>query len=174
MAYVKVVDPRSADEVVDTINTRFDDVHASLSGDFADQMPDMEVANQMLVTISLMALLIGGFGIMNTMLMAVHERTKEIGALRALGWRQRDVLQLIMKEAFILGIFGGLIGIPLAVLFMLVVNNLPIMEDFGLLTLSFSTYVRAIIVALSLGAIGGIYPAWRATKMLPVEALRYE
>jgi putative ABC transport system permease protein len=174
MANVKVVDPRSADEVVETINTRFEDVHASLSGEFADQMPDMEAANQMLGAISVMALLIGGFGIMNTMLMAVHERTKEIGALRALGWRQRDVLQLIMKEAFILGIFGGFIGIPLAVIFMLVVNNLPVMEDFGLLTLSFSTYLRAIIVALSLGAIGGIYPAWRATKMLPVEALRYE
>jgi ABC-type lipoprotein release transport system permease subunit len=174
MAYVKVVDPRSADEVVDKINARFEDVHASLSGEFADQMPDMETANQMLGAISVMALLIGGFGIMNTMLMAVHERTKEIGALRALGWRQRDVLTLIMKEAFILGIFGGLIGIPLAVFFMLVVNNLPITEDFGLLTLNFASYLQAIAVALLLGAIGGIYPAWRATKMLPVEALRYE
>jgi putative ABC transport system permease protein len=83
-------------------------------------------------------------------------------------------LKLIMKEALILGIFGGLIGIPLAVLFMLVVNNLPITEDFGVLTLNFASYMRAIFVALLLGAIGGIYPAWRATKMLPVEALRYE
>jgi ABC-type antimicrobial peptide transport system permease subunit len=174
MANVKVYDPRSADEVVEIINARFDDVHASLSGEFADQVPDMEAADQMLGAISIMALLIGGFGIMNTMLMAVHERTKEIGALRALGWRQRDVLRLIMKEAFYLGIFGGLIGIPLAVLFMLVVNNLPVMEDFGLLALSVSTFLRAIFVALFLGAIGGIYPAWRATKMLPVEALRYE
>jgi ABC-type lipoprotein release transport system permease subunit len=174
MANVKVYDPRSADEVVEIINARFDDVHASLSGEFADQLPDMEAADQMLGAISIMALLIGGFGIMNTMLMAVHERTKEIGALRALGWRQRDVLTLIMKEAFYLGIFGGLIGIPLAVVFTLVVNNLPIMEDFGLLTLHFSTFLRAIFVALFLGAIGGIYPAWRATKMLPVEALRYE
>jgi len=174
MAYVKVVNPRSADEVVDKINARFEDVHASLSGEFADQMPDMEAANQMLGAISVMALLIGGFGIMNTMLMAVHERTKEIGALRALGWRQRDVLTLIMKEAFILGIIGGLIGIPLAVFFMLVVNNLPITADFGLMTLNFASYLQAIFVALLLGAIGGIYPAWRATKMLPVEALRYE
>jgi putative ABC transport system permease protein len=174
MAYVKVVEPRQADEVIEKINTRFEDVHAALSGEFADQLPDMEAANQMLMTLSVMALLVGGFGIMNTMLMAVHERTKEIGALRALGWRQREVLKLIMKEALILGIFGGLIGIPLAVLFMLVVNNLPIMEDFGMLTLNFTTYLRAIFVALFLGAIGGIYPAWRATRMLPVEALRYE
>jgi ABC-type lipoprotein release transport system permease subunit len=174
MAYVKVVDPRKANEVVDLINSHFEDVHASLSGEFADQMPDLENANQMLMSISVMALLIGGFGIMNTMLMAVHERTKEIGALRALGWRQREVLKLIMNEAFILGILGGLIGIPLAVLFMLVVNNLPFMQDFGAMTLDFSTYLRAIFVALLLGAIGGIYPAWRATKMQPVEALRYE
>jgi ABC-type antimicrobial peptide transport system permease subunit len=174
MAYVKVVDPRVADEVVETINARFEDVHASLSGDFADQMPDMEVMNQMLGTVSFMALLIGGFGIMNTMLMAVLERTKEIGALRALGWRQRDVLQLIMKEAFLLGIFGGFIGIPIAVIFTVVANNLPVMEDIAILSLSFPTYLRAIFVSLLLGAIGGIYPAWRATKMLPVEALRYE
>jgi putative ABC transport system permease protein len=174
MAYVKLVDPRSANEVVDLINTRFEDVHAALSGEFADQMPDMEAANQMLMTISMMALLIGGFGIMNTMLMAVHERTKEIGALRALGWRQREVIKLIMKEALILGIFGGLLGIPLAIFFMVVVNNLPIMEDFGVLTLNFGIYLRAIFVALFLGAVGGIYPAWRATKMQPVEALRYE
>jgi putative ABC transport system permease protein len=111
---------------------------------------------------------------MNTMLMAVHERTIEIGALRALGWRQREVIKLIMKEALILGIFGGLLGIPLAIFFMVVVNNLPIMEDFGVLTLNFGIYLRAIFVALFLGAVGGIYPAWRATKMQPVEALRYE
>jgi putative ABC transport system permease protein len=57
---------------------------------------------------------------------------------------------------------------------MLVVNNLPIMENMGLVNLNLATYLRAIFVALFLGAIGGIYPAWRATKMLPVEALRYE
>jgi len=87
---------------------------------------------------------------------------------------QESIIFRIMKEAFILGIFGGLIGIPLAVLFMLAINNLPIMEDMALVTMNFPTYIRAIVVALLLGAIGGIYPSWRATKMLPVEALRYE
>jgi ABC-type lipoprotein release transport system permease subunit len=91
---VKLKDPQTAQKMVDKINAMYpDDISAALSGEFAEQMPDMQNVNAMLDGISFLAILVGGLGMMNTMLMAVLERTREIGVLRALGWRRRAVLR---------------------------------------------------------------------------------
>lgn len=174
MASVKLINPESAQEVIDKINTNFEDVHASMSGEFAENLPDMENANSILGALSFMAILIGGIGIMNTMLMAVLERTREIGALRALGWRQREVLTLILKEALLLGLIGGAVAIPLAQLLIFSISNLSVAQDVITLSITWQIYLRAMLVAILLGLIGGIYPALRATRLQPVEALRYE
>ena len=73
-----------------------------------------EYSNAMLDGISFMAILVGGVGVLNTMLMAVFERTREIGVLRALGWRRRGVLGMILRESVLLGLLGGLLGIAVA------------------------------------------------------------
>ena len=175
MASVKVKDPREAEAVVEKINQRFPDIHATLSGDFAENLPDIQSTDAMTGGISFLAVVIGGVGIMNTMLMAVLERTREIGTLRALGWRQRTVLINILKEALILGTAGGVIAIPLSWLLIVIVKASPTVNNMlGSLTLSLSNIFVAIIVSVSLGVFGGIYPALRATRMQPVEALRYE
>lgn len=174
MASVKLVDPQSAEEIIEKINSTFEDVHASMSGEFAENLPDMENSNRILGALSLMAILIGGIGIMNTMLMAVLERTREIGALRALGWRQREVLVLILKEALLLGLLGGAVAIPLANLLVFSISSLPVAQDVISLSISLQIYLRAIVVAITLGLIGGVYPAFRATRLHPIEALRHE
>jgi ABC-type antimicrobial peptide transport system permease subunit len=173
MASVKLNDPKDAERVVAFINSTYPDVHASLSGDFVNQLPDMEAMDAMTISLSGMTIIIGGAGIMNTMLMAVLERTREIGALRALGWRRRAVLSLIMKESLLLGVLGGAFGIIIAYLMVLILELIPFANTLDAIW-TFEIIARAIMIALLLGILGGIYPAFRATRMQPVEALRYE
>jgi len=174
MMMVKVHDPAQAEAVIAKINAQIPDAHASLSGEFAQEMPDMANVNAMLGSISFLAIFVGGVGVLNTMLMAVLERTREIGVFRALGWRRWRVLRLILVEALLLGLFGGLIGIGLAFVLFNAFNAIPLYS--GMLTARWQldTFLRAITVALFLGLLGGIYPAFRATRLQPVEALRYE
>lgn len=171
---VRVRDPGEAPKVVDEINERYPEVHASLSGEFADEMPDMERAAVMLNGISLLAIIVGGVGVLNTMLMAVHERTREIGVLRALGWRRRSVLGLVLREAVWLGLLGAVGGMVIAFLLPPAMALLPYMQGTMAPKWGWDVFARAVLVSLALGLVGGLYPAYRATRLRPVEALRYE
>jgi putative ABC transport system permease protein len=137
-------------------------------------MPDMQNADGFLNGISTLAILVGGVGVLNTMLMSVFERTREIGVLRALGWRRSSILGLILREAALLGVVGGMIGVGVAWSLVWLMNLVPLLT--GLITAEFSwdVFARAFLVALFLGVSGGLYPAYRATRLQPVEALRYE
>jgi len=174
MLAVRVGDPKQAASVVEKINLIDPQLHAALAGEFVDQMPDMEMTDGMMAGISMLTIVVGGLGVMNTMLMAVVERTREIGVLRALGWRRRAVLRMILKEAFLLGIIGGAEGIAIAFLLVGAIKLAPMVGDVFNVVWEVSVFTRAISVSLSLALVGGLYPAYRATKLLPVEALRYE
>lgn len=174
MYMVKLNDPRLAPEIVERINHTFPEVYAALTGDFVQQMPDMQNSDAMLGGISFIAILVGGIGVLNTMLMSVFERTREIGVLRALGWRRRRILGLIMREALALGLLGGVIGIGAAFAIMKLITLVPWVGEALKVNWELDMFLRAILVALTLGVIGGLYPALRATRLQPVEALRYE
>jgi putative ABC transport system permease protein len=121
-----------------------------------------------------MAVLVGGLGVLNTMLMAVFERTREVGVLRALGWRRRAVLGMILHEAVLLGLLGGALGIAIA---FGLIELMQMSASFGSWVdpvWAWEVFARAILLSLFLGVIGGLYPAYRATRLQPVEALRYE
>jgi len=106
--------------------------------------------------------------------MSVLERTREIGVLRALGWRRRRVLGMILRESLALGAVGGacgiLMGVGLAGLLRLVPGTWGAIEPLYTPQL----FAQAMVVAMVAGVVGGLYPAWRATRLRPVEALRYE
>ncbi len=108
MVAVKLNDPSQAEMMVERLNNEFPGISAALASDFADQMPDMHNSSSMISGISFIAILVGGVGVLNTMLMSVFERTREIGVLRALGWRRRSILGLILREAIMLGFLGGI------------------------------------------------------------------
>jgi hypothetical protein len=129
---VRVKDPAQASAVVDEINRDIAGVHAALAGEFADTMPDMENANQFMGALSFMTILVGGVGVLNTMLMAVHERTREIGVLRAVGWPRKRVLGMIMKESVLLALLGGATGIVFALGLVWSLNRILMMSGLHL------------------------------------------
>jgi putative ABC transport system permease protein len=114
------------------------------------------------------SLLVGGIGIMNIMLVSVTERTREIGIRKAIGARRRDILGQFLIEAVVLSLTGGLIGIGLGVGIALAVNSVQrtVIEP--------SAILLAVSVAMATGIFFGIYPARRASRLNPIEALRYE
>ena len=174
MLMVDVVDPRQTPTLVEEINARFPEVHAAASGEFVEQMPDMQNADGMLNGISILAIVVGGVGVLNTMLMSILERTREIGVLRALGWRRRSILSLILREALILGLLGGAASVIIAFVLTFTIRLVPIFGEAIQPQWTLMVFLRAILIAVLLGLFGGLLPAYRATRLQPVEALRYE
>jgi len=171
---VKLRDPERVESVQDYLDAHFPEIDISLTSEIVEIMPDMRTMEEMIEQISFLAMFIGAVGMLNTMLMSVLERTREIGVLRALGWRRRQVVGMILQEALALGAVGGVYGIILGLGLTWGITQIPGIG--GMLKASYSPelFAQALAVALVTGAIGGLYPAWRATRMRPVEALRYE
>ncbi len=123
---------------------------------------------------SAIALLIGILGIANTMAMSVFERTREIGILRALGWKGRHVILLILAEATALGFAGGLLGIGIGWGALRLLSTLPQTASVVSASVSSLHLFESLIIAVASGLLAGAYPAWRGARLSPVEALRYE
>jgi len=124
--------------------------------------------------ISSLALLIGILGIANTMVMSVFERTREIGTLRAMGWRRLQILALIEFEAALLGLGGGFVGIALGWFSLRVLAALPQTASFVSATVRWPLLAEAMGIAVIAGLIAGAFPAWRAGQLSPVDALRHD
>jgi ABC-type antimicrobial peptide transport system permease subunit len=171
---VRLRDTQSADQVIAQIQRRFPELTVSRSSEFFEGTEDIEMMRAMVAVLSSMAVIIGSIGVMNTVLMSVFERTREIGVLRSLGWRRRRILEQILSESLVLGVLGGCLGISIGVGLVLLMGLVPTWGS--LLEGSFEPmiFVQGALVALGLGAIGGLYPALRATQFQPAEALRYE
>lgn len=124
----------------------------------------------LLGSIASISLLVGGIGIMNIMLVSVTERTKEIGIRMAIGARQLDILWQFLTESLVISTIGGLIGIMLGIGVAFILSNLA----------SWPTLISALgvggafLFSLIVGVVFGIYPAWKASHLDPINALRYE
>lgn len=123
---------------------------------------------------SCIALLMGILGIANTMAMSVFERTREIGILRAIGWKAWRVLLLIQVEATVLGFVGGFIGILFGWGALQLLSKLPQTASVVSTSLSWQHLLEALGISVLSGLIAGAYPAWRGSHLSPVEALRHD
>lgn len=126
--------------------------------------------------IAAISLVVAGFGIMNTMYMAVLERTREIGVMKAIGASNGMVMMNFLMETAILGFVGGLVGIAVGSSMYFGLSNVSA-KAFGLalpVVLSPMLMIEALVFAVFVGVVSGLFPAYRASKLQPVEALRYE
>ena len=172
---IKLADPGQVDLILSRLSAEYPKLLFSKSAEFTENLPDMQNMRRSLYAIFLLTLLVGSIALMNTMVMSVAERTREIGVLRAVGWRRWLVLRQILGEALLLTILSGLVGVAWTALLVQGLKAIPLLgiwrEMFELTPI---VVIEALILCLTLGIVGGLYPAWRATKLSPVEALRYE
>jgi len=124
----------------------------------------------LLLCVAMISLLVGGVGIMNIMLVSVTERTREIGLRMAVGARPRDILWQFLTEAVLLCFSGGIVGIVLGRTGSYLVTQLLHWPT----ELSVVAIVAAVFVSVSVGITFGFYPAWKASRLDPIDALRYE
>ncbi len=148
--------------------------------DLADQV--FGIINIMLSSVGGLALLVASLGIVNTMIMSIYERTREIGTLKAIGASRGDIRAMFMLEAGMLGLIGGLVGVILGwglgkilnrvILWYVERNDLPIRGDFFVVSPTLA--LAALGFATLVGVVAGLYPANRAARLDPLLALRHE
>ena len=138
----------------------------------------MDIMGTVMNTLSLMlggiagiSLLVGGIGIMNIMLVSVTERTREIGIRKAIGTQRSDITIQFMIESIFISLMGGIIGMVLSIIILSVLNVFVTEVTF---VISPSVALLALSFSIAVGLIFGIYPANKAAKLKPINALRYE
>jgi putative ABC transport system permease protein len=165
------VDPK---ELGKTIEAKLGGVAAVPARDFVQGNVQIRLAHAMAGATIGVALVLGSIGLLNTMAMAVFERTGEIGLLRALGWRRSRIVALLMGEAVALGMAGVVVGALLAILGMRALMLAPTSRGFIDQRLPPAAFLIGLAMGVCLSVLGGLGPAWRASRLDPTEALRHE
>ncbi len=148
-----------------------DDFRIRTMAEFADMMKSStKTTTNLLLCVALISLVVGGVGIMNIMLVSVTERTREIGLRMAVGARGSDILKQFLIESIVICLVGGIIGIFAGHAFSMIMSSVmgwPVAISYVAIVISFG--VSAVV-----GVVFGYYPAWKAARLDPIEALRYE
>jgi len=149
-------------------------IDAQTTRDYVSKSLPIKLANGMAWVTSMIALLIGAVSMLNTMIMSVMERTREVGVLRAIGWRKRRVVYMVLGEALILSVAAMAVGTVVAFVVIRWLATLPETSGFVSGRLAPVVVLEALAMTVVLALTGGSYPAYRAARWLPSEALRHE
>jgi ABC-type antimicrobial peptide transport system permease subunit len=174
--------PQAMDQITELLRERHR-IRPGKDGAFADDfnirdMTEMtktlasttELMGNLLLVVALISLIVGGVGIMNIMLVSVTERTREIGLRMAVGARSHHILRQFLVEAVVLCLIGGTAGILLGRGFSMLVRTIMHWPT----EISLPAIIAAVVVSVLVGVSFGFYPAWKASRLDPIEALRYE
>jgi putative ABC transport system permease protein len=149
-----------------------DDFQVITREQLTTQVGDMiNIFAVVLYSIAGISLVVGGIGIMNIMLVSVTERTREIGVRMAVGARRLDILMQFLIEASVISVLGGALGVLMGYVF---TDRLEHITQILKTYMTTASIVTALVMAILTGVVSGIYPAVRASRLDPVEALRYE
>ena len=170
--HVEPVDPAAADEVAERIERAIPGVDARTMSEFkaglGQALGRLETLLRMVVSL---ALLVGSVGVVNTMLMSTTERVAEFGVLRCNGWSRGDVHRLVLAESSALGMLAGVLGCLMTSAALATIN--PLLEAQIRLAMTPGQLLLGFALAFVLGTLGGLYPAWRASRLVPMEAIRF-
>jgi putative ABC transport system permease protein len=178
---VQATSSKTVNAAKDEITNILTSLHGSV--DFVVQTQNDQVAAQtgttqvltiLLGAVAGISLLVGGIGIMNIMIVSVTERTREIGIRKAIGARKSQILTQFLTESLVVSVLGGLSGIILGAGASHLINGAKLNGQPIQTLVSSSSIVLAVSVSLVIGLVFGVYPAWRASSLRPIEALRYE
>lgn len=169
---VRPVDPDKADEIRSYVESNFEGYEVVFPEDLVKEATEiMGTLRNTIWLVSAIAVLIGGIGIANAMLMSVMERTPEIGLLKATGWRNIDVGYSVLIEALGIGVIGGLIGLLLGMIAAQTAQNIiPALA----VRLTLTTILESLIFGVGLSVGSGVYPAVKAARLSPIRAIRGE
>jgi putative ABC transport system permease protein len=180
---VKVTDPSKFDQAKEEISALLRERHGVVNDDFTirsqeDLVSTVNAVSQTLTvllgSIAGISLIVGGIGIMNIMLVSVTERTREIGIRKALGARRVDILWQFIVEAVVVTMLGGIVGVGLGVLAAELANGRHLFGRELYTAVTPFSIIVAFTVSAVIGLFFGIYPAFRASRLNPIEALRHE
>lgn len=159
-------------QLIDAIGSVFPEGRAAVASDVVGGTSGFRIAEAMSWATSLLAVLVGVLGVMNTMLMTVFERTHEIGVLLALGWKRRRIVGLVLSESALLGAAGGVLGVAAGALGVELLGAAPAVRGLLEPDLSPGLLAVSVLIALAVGVLSGLYPAWRSSRLAPGLAIR--
>jgi putative ABC transport system permease protein len=142
------------------------------AGEHIGQSQGYKIAKAMSWGTSLLAILVGVLGVMNTMLMTVFERKQELSILLAIGWKRSRIMSLILYESALLGLFGGIVGILVGVVGVHLLVRMPAIHGLLQPDVSLPLLATSVAIAMAVGVLSGLYPAWRSSRLSPSLAMQ--
>jgi putative ABC transport system permease protein len=187
LIYLQVENVNEAESIANNVEIKVNENHGRKDFASATTMTSVletvqsiiGILQLVLVAIASIALVVASIGIMNTMLTSVMERTREIGIMKAIGATNKDIMSIFIIEGILVSSIGGILGIILGVFgsqgLTMILNNFMMMGGAGLApVITIMSVVMAVSVSIIVGVLSSLYPAWKAARMSPIEAVRYE
>jgi putative ABC transport system permease protein len=158
-------------DLCEQIKKIFPEGRAMVANEVVGNSQGFRIARSMSWSTSLLAIVVGVLGVMNTMLMTVFERTHEIGILLAVGWKRRRIVYMVLCESALLGLLGGVAGVTLGAVGLKVLETTPAIRGLLEPDLSPKLLLISVAIAILVGVVSGLYPAWRSSRLSPSLAI---
>jgi putative ABC transport system permease protein len=171
---IRVTPSTSSDEVKNLcqqIDKLIPEARAMVAGEHISNSEAYRIVQAMSWGTSLLAVIVGVLGVMNTMLMTVFERTQEICILLAIGWKRGRIVRMVLWESVLLGLLGGVGGVLIGTVGVHILGQSPAIRGLLEPDVSMSLLAISVAIAVAVGVVSGIYPAWRSSRLMPGQSL---